>query len=177
MSSDNEKKSKKYPIWLFLAVAAIMVAVYYLLVRCFEPSIQNRGLFGDTFGALTSFVSGGALIGVVLSLFYQRKEFDLQKQELQMTREEMKRQADAQEQSKKALEEQVKAMGRTALITAYTYMAEYHERMEQEAIRLHAPVEGRRHRKEADTYRNGMVAIRQEIEWLSDYLKKDKKTE
>lgn len=55
---------------------------------------------GDTFGAAAAFFSGGALVGIILSLYYQRLDLSLQREELKLTREEFARTAFAQEGTK-----------------------------------------------------------------------------
>lgn len=55
-------------------------------------SINNAGVFGDSFGVLTSLFSALAFLGVVLTLSYQREEFKLQKIELEENRKEMQKQ-------------------------------------------------------------------------------------
>ncbi|MEB3120418.1 MAG: hypothetical protein VKL41_04250, partial [Snowella sp.] len=46
------------------------------------PNWEQRGQFGDMFGAVNAFFSGLALVGIVYNIILQRKELRLQRQEL-----------------------------------------------------------------------------------------------
>lgn len=54
-----------------------------------ELSINNSGVFGDSFGPLTSLFSGLAFAGLIITIVMQREELALQRQELNLTREEL----------------------------------------------------------------------------------------
>lgn len=58
-------------------------------------SFENRGTFGDMFGAINALFSGLAFAGVIYAILLQRKELELQREELKMTREELKKTAEA----------------------------------------------------------------------------------
>jgi hypothetical protein len=73
-SQDSSIKKKSSPI--FIAVGLVIIAfllygcsIYYLI-----PSSLERGLFGDSFGALNTLISGIALIGVIYALFLQHRQ-------------------------------------------------------------------------------------------------------
>lgn len=53
-------------------------------------NIDKAGVFGDSFGVLTSLFSGLAFAGIVLTILLQKDELGLQRDELKLTREEMK---------------------------------------------------------------------------------------
>lgn len=85
--------------WFILLCALIPISVIaygcillYLTWPVDVASIANAGVFGDSFGVLTSFFSALAFLGVVLTLSYQREEFKLQKMELQENRKEIEKQ-------------------------------------------------------------------------------------
>jgi hypothetical protein len=164
---------RKTNIWFYLVIAIVIMALYYLIIRCTIPDVQHRGLFGDTFGAISALFSGGALIGVIISLFIQREELAINREELKLNREELKKSVEAQEGSKEALEEQVRAHGRTALVTAYTYLADYNEKIAEKVDPLYH--ERVKYTDEAKKYRNGLIVILSEIEWLSGLHDKNKK--
>ena len=124
---------------------------------------------GDTFGAAAAFFSGGALVGIILSLYYQRLDLSLQREELKLTREELARTASAQEGTKNAMNEQVRALGRTALITAYTCLADYHDKMAASYREDHRK-QIAFNKEEAEKYRNGLKVILLEIEWMAGLL-------
>ncbi|HCE3101836.1 TPA: putative phage abortive infection protein [Vibrio parahaemolyticus] len=52
-------------------------------------SISSSGVFGDSFGVLTSLFSGLAFAGLIITIVMQRDELSLQRQELNLTREEL----------------------------------------------------------------------------------------
>lgn len=54
-----------------------------------ELSISSSGVFGDSFGVLTSLFSGLAFAGLIITIVMQRDELALQRQELNLTREEL----------------------------------------------------------------------------------------
>ena len=53
-------------------------------------SYEDRGTFGDMFGAINALFSGLALFGIIVSILIQQKELNLQRQELAETRQEFK---------------------------------------------------------------------------------------
>lgn len=55
-----------------------------------EISISKSGVFGDSFGPLTSLFSGLAFAGLIITIVMQRDELALQRQELNLTREELR---------------------------------------------------------------------------------------
>ena len=69
--------------FLALAVGAFVLCVFYLYgVSRFFCDWTQRGLFGDSFGALNSFFSGLALAGVIITIYLQSRELRLQRKEM-----------------------------------------------------------------------------------------------
>ncbi len=62
---------------------------YFVLDRVF-PDLQTSGLFGDAFGAIHALFSALTLAGVILAIFYQSRELELQRADLKFTREEIR---------------------------------------------------------------------------------------
>lgn len=60
---------------------------------------EAKGLFGDSFGAVNALVSALAFAGVIVSLYFQRKDLKLQRQDLLLQRQEL-------ELTRKEMEEQ-----------------------------------------------------------------------
>lgn len=123
--------------WLnrrFLSRALVLYAGFfaiYGLVVWFALGTDRAGIFGDMFGALNTFVSGLAMLGVIAAIFLQldqiqmqahelslqRRELTLQREEMKLNREELRlqreeialnraelaRAAEAQDKSQKAL--------------------------------------------------------------------------
>lgn len=79
----------------FISVASIVgyaVFLIYVTWPITSMSISNAGVFGDSFGVLTSLFSALAFVGVVWTLNYQRDEFKLQKEELADSKKEIAKQ-------------------------------------------------------------------------------------
>lgn len=80
--------------WLLIGGVFFAVIIYagiliYLAWPIAEFSISNSGVFGDSFGMLTSLFSGLAFAGLIITIVMQRDELSLQRQELHLTREEL----------------------------------------------------------------------------------------
>lgn len=75
-------------------VAIVMLGYGGLIIFLFWPitqiGVENAGLFSDSFGIITSLVSGLALAGIILTILLQRDELKLQRKELSLTREELR---------------------------------------------------------------------------------------
>ena len=67
---------------------------------------EERGTFGDMFGAVNALFSGLAFAGLIVTLLYQKEELALQRAELKETREEMKNQRTEFEEQNKTLKRQ-----------------------------------------------------------------------
>jgi len=73
-------------IFTVLVYAGVLI---YLTWPISELSISNSGVFGDSFGFLTSLFSGLAFAGLIITIVMQKKELSLQREELSLTREEL----------------------------------------------------------------------------------------
>ena len=99
--------------WLISAVAIILGlwSGCWIFVTVYFPKIENRGQFGDMFGAVNALFAGLAFAGVIGAIIlqrnelrYQREELALQRKELELTRKEItgqKEQLRAQDQTLK----------------------------------------------------------------------------
>lgn len=103
-----KKEGGLFPIAI-AAPALVFVLWVVNLCVCFGWSDENRGTFGDMFGATGSLFSGLALAGIIIAIYLQR-------QELEFSREELKKSVDAQSRSAAALSEQLKAQEQTTEI-------------------------------------------------------------
>lgn len=90
MNQDHIKDKDEEIGWL------APVAVVFFVFLCFGLNwwflyrdIENRGTFGDMFGAVNSLFSGLAFVGVVFAILLQRNELVLQRKELKFTRDEL----------------------------------------------------------------------------------------
>lgn len=80
--------------WLLIGGVILTVLLYagfliFLTWPIGELSINSSGVFGDSFGLLTSLFSGLAFAGLIITIVMQRDELALQRQELNLTREEL----------------------------------------------------------------------------------------
>jgi enterochelin esterase-like enzyme len=71
---------------IIILICSILIFIgYYFLIYWIHPLLSNRGLFGDSFGALNSFFTMLAFFGVVYTINQQnaiikqnKREFDTQ---------------------------------------------------------------------------------------------------
>jgi len=101
---------KKYIILSFgFVVLTFIIYISFLLWKIWpisEYSLNKAGVFGDSFGMLTSFFSGLAFSGMIMTLLMQQEELKLQREELSYTRNEIKGQKEALEKQQKEMEAQ-----------------------------------------------------------------------
>ena len=75
-------------VWSVVGVVIVWAAVGWLM-----PSLlrgNNAGEFGDQFGAATALFSGLAFAGIIITIWIQGKELELQRRELELTRDEIR---------------------------------------------------------------------------------------
>lgn len=86
---------KRFLLWLrnnLLSVMIVMVLVLFLANLClvFLPYDENeRGTFGDQFGAVNALFSGLAFAGLIFTIILQRRDLKLQRRDLRLQREEL----------------------------------------------------------------------------------------
>ena len=86
---------KRFLLWLrnnLLGVMIVMVLVLFLSNLClvFLPYDENeRGTFGDQFGAVNALFSGLAFAGLIYTIILQRHDLKLQRRDLRLQREEL----------------------------------------------------------------------------------------
>lgn len=86
---------KSFLLWLrnnLLSVMIVMVLVLFLANLClvFLPYDENeRGTFGDQFGAVNALFSGLAFAGLIYTIILQRRDLKLQRRDLRLQREEL----------------------------------------------------------------------------------------
>ena len=96
---------KQYKI--FINAFFIILIIYLLSWICIDYFIadsQNRGTFGDKFGAVNALFSGLAFAGLIYTIILQKEELSLQREELKQTREEMKQQTMQFEEQNKIIQ-------------------------------------------------------------------------
>ncbi|MEK7638956.1 MAG: hypothetical protein AAB388_02210 [Patescibacteria group bacterium] len=112
---------------LFGVVTLGFLFVGYLCLTFYVyPELSNRGLFGDSFGALNALFSGFAFLGIIYTIILQTQELGLQRKELELTRAELKRAAEAQEASGEALTKQAASLKITAKLNGLNSRLQYY---------------------------------------------------
>lgn len=86
---------------LILFVILIWCATIFLL-----HDYQDRGTFGDMFGAANALFSGLAFVGVITAILLQKNELKLQREELGYTRAELKGQKEQLRAQSRLIEQQ-----------------------------------------------------------------------
>ena len=90
MANDKKIFSKYIPlIILFFIVIGAQIILGNKIFGWFD-TWQDRGTFGDMFGAVNTLFSGLAFAGIIFAIILQSKELELQRSELELTREELK---------------------------------------------------------------------------------------
>jgi hypothetical protein len=84
---------KSLPIIIGIAsvfsVVGYAIIILYLTWPISKFSVANAGVFGDSFGVLTSFFSALAFVGVIWTLVNQREELKLQREEWESQKNEL----------------------------------------------------------------------------------------
>jgi uncharacterized membrane protein len=111
---------------LLTAVVVVWALVGFLVPRIAFTGWPERGLFGDTFGAVNALFSALAFAGVLYAIRLQSAELSLQRQELRETREELARTAKAQEVSAANLAKQAAALEATARLSALNAVIDHY---------------------------------------------------
>jgi len=93
---------KKHIKNITYTVVVLIVILYfgYLYINILDyllPTLEQKALFGDSFGFANSILTGLSLLGLVFTILLQREELKLQREELKRNTEELKRSADSQE--------------------------------------------------------------------------------
>ena len=105
MSNSERKFISLRTLFLFVVLLWLVGAMGVYLGL---SSWQERGTFGDMFGAANALFSGLAFAGVIYAIYLQKEELSLQRKELELTRGELRRSAEAHEETAEKMTEQVK---------------------------------------------------------------------
>lgn len=97
MNQNDQNSNKDYYLIIFIVIAIIFTAITFFfpyIILYLNPhldgKLDERGQFGDSYGALNSLFSGIALVGVIVSILMQRKELKLTRDEMISARYEYK---------------------------------------------------------------------------------------
>jgi len=111
---------KKLSVLLLGGVVASVSLYAIVLIALTWPvselSIEKSGVFGDSFGLLTSLFSGLAFAGLIITIVMQKDELAMQREELKLQRNALEAQVkELQSMSKYSALDQVRSMVDSAL--------------------------------------------------------------
>ncbi len=110
---NNGPKSFKYKYLLMFFPLAVVIWIGYLYLisyYLFPNDLCSSGLFGDMFGGINALFSGLAFVGIILTIYLQKRELSLQREELVLQREELVLTRKEIKGQKEQLEEQNKTL-------------------------------------------------------------------
>lgn len=121
-SDEQENENASVGKWLLLAMgtvtliwAASIVTVFLYYHNSEGDTSATVGQFGDAFGVVNALFSGLAFAGVIVAIFIQRKEFELQRIELRETRKQTREIAVENERQRKEFEKQNAHLARQSI--------------------------------------------------------------
>ncbi len=86
------------------------IDLYLISYYLFPNDLCSSGLFGDMFGGINALFSGLAFVGIILTIYLQKRELSLQREELVLQREELVLTRKEIKGQKEQLEEQNKTL-------------------------------------------------------------------
>jgi len=91
---NNSKSNEVEKRWIFLPIFIVVVmwVISWVLIVIYIKEWNQRGNFGDMFGAVNALFAGLAFAGIIITVYLQTKELALQRKELEYTRDEIKKQ-------------------------------------------------------------------------------------
>lgn len=89
---EPEKSPRNYMKSIIVSVSVVLVFWAMTFLLYLNDNSEERGQFGDMFGAVNALFSGLAFAGLIITLIQQREELSLQRNELKQTRDEFKEQ-------------------------------------------------------------------------------------
>jgi hypothetical protein len=78
--------------WLWLVCATLAVLIIWVgnwILITYWRGWPERGLFGDSFGAVNTLFSGLAFAGLIVAIFLQQKQLNYQREDLELQRKEL----------------------------------------------------------------------------------------
>lgn len=87
-----KKHFKKYIAIYLTGIAIFTWAISFIILRFHTPVLSERGLIGDSFGAINALFSGLAFAGVLYTIILQREELNEQHKEQTLQRERFEQQ-------------------------------------------------------------------------------------
>lgn len=124
----EKKDSNNFkPLYLLFFIVIVVQGIFGFIIWFSFDSMNERGTFGDMFGAINALFSGLAFCGVIYAILLQRRELELQREELTLTRKELKKSADAQQEISKQNKEIAEIQASTNEIQACAALIEYYK--------------------------------------------------
>ncbi|MBD0399949.1 hypothetical protein [Flammeovirga sp. EKP202] len=105
-NTENKTKSLKLMISIVVSIWVLSGLLIYFGLDTWD----QRGTFGDLFGAVNSLFSGLAFAGLMYTIFLTQQDLEIQRKEVYENRKQLIKSAKAQQKSEKALAEQVEQM-------------------------------------------------------------------
>ena len=87
-NDEKEYERKVIRIALFTSLGVISIWALTFVLYSFFCSMEERGQFGDMFGAVNALFSGLAFAGLIITLILQKRELTFQRDDLKQTRKE-----------------------------------------------------------------------------------------
>ncbi len=122
----EEKRSKVGTLTLLVILVIVIWLISAILIFTFLDDWNERGPFGDLFGAVNALFSGLAFAGLIYTIILQKRDLEMQRTEIKMNRAELKKSAAAQQKSEKALSEQVEQMKVISRLNALNTIINYY---------------------------------------------------
>ncbi|MFG6426961.1 MAG: putative phage abortive infection protein [Muribaculaceae bacterium] len=122
----NQDKNPNRYTYYFIVAGVIVVVVWLLFWLVLDVRIgshEERGTFGDKFGAVNALFAGLAFAGLIVTMIMQREELGMQRQELMQTRDELAKQRQEFEQQNKTLKYQRFESSFFTLLTSFREIA------------------------------------------------------
>lgn len=124
----RERIRREYPRSSRAGAIFVAWCVYGIAAYWSFGSWQDRGTFGDMFGALNALFAGLAFAGLIAAILLQRAELELQRLDLVETRKELSRAADAQAKSQEALDRQAKNTELAARLQSLSTLVAFYDK-------------------------------------------------
>ncbi len=150
-NNDSNDEDRLGGLYKLLIGVFVVWLISIFIVPFIYTELNDRALFGDSFGVINSLFSGFAFAGIIYTILLQRKELSLQRKELRETREELKRSANAQEKSETQQRRQSENLKITAQLNALSTLVSYYSDVETKNKTLN-PSKKSHAQREQETY-------------------------
>ena len=91
--SQRQRNSENIRLWPWMIGSVVLILALWLGCWLFAgfhfSKIEQRGQFGDMFGAINALFSGFAFAGIIWAIILQKNELSLQREELKLQRDEL----------------------------------------------------------------------------------------